>query len=127
MLVSLDGDANSLVDAVLGVNVDVAGAFLFGLDHTFATHGCNLRVAALVLDILMPCNRFVFEYLLCFDRKGLSDCQRNRALVDLHRLGISVFATGRGRMHYLRFCQPYLFAVYQLVGFDEILIVSAAL
>lgn len=64
MLVSLDGDANSLVDAVLGVNVDVAGAFLFRFDASVFRHSCDLRVCGRKFDVHMLFDRLVFRNLL---------------------------------------------------------------
>ena len=53
MLVSLDGDANSLVDAVLGVNVDVAGAFLFRFDAAVFRHCGDFCVCGLKFNVHM--------------------------------------------------------------------------
>ena len=115
---------DAFIDSVLSVNVDVAGAFFLCFDHTLARHRCNLTVAALILDILMSCDWFVFDDLLRLDRKGLSDGQRDSGLVDLDGLGIAVVAAdGRG-MYDLGFCQPNLFTVHQLVGFDVIFVVG---
>ena len=73
----------------------------------------------------MACDRLVVEYLFCLDRKGLSDCKGNVGLIDLDGLRVAVFTAGRGGVRHLGLRQPYLFAVYQLIGFGVILVVGA--
>ena len=105
-------DYDPLVHTVLSVHINVACACFLCFDHALSCHGCNLRITALILDILVPGDRLIFDDLLRLDRKGLSFRQRNRRFVDLHCFCVAIFAAGRCRMHYLRFCQPYLLAVF---------------
>ena len=74
----------------------------------------------------MACDRLVFEYLLCLDRKGLSDCQRDRSLIYLDRLRVAVFAAGGGGMYHLGLGDPYFLAIYQLICLDVVLVIGAA-
>ena len=65
MLVSLDGDANSLVDAVLGVNVDHTCVFALRFDATVFRHSCDLRVCGRKHPVHLHSYFYIFHSSIC--------------------------------------------------------------
>ena len=64
---------DSFVDTVLGVNVDVAGAFLFRFDAAVFRHCGDLCVCGLVHDRCMLFDWLAVCDLFCLDGKCLAN------------------------------------------------------